>query len=69
MIDADAVKIARQLYLDLSKKGSLGMADWRVCDVYNLAAADLRQVIAASNGHLRLRPPGIVEAMKLETKG
>jgi hypothetical protein len=68
MIDADAVKIARQLYLDLSKKGSLGMVDWQVCDRYCLSAADLRAVIVASNGHLRLRPPGILEAVKLETK-
>ena len=64
MTNADAVKIARQLYLDLSKKGSLGMVDWQVCDRYCLSAADLRDVIAASTGHLRLRPPGILEAIK-----
>jgi len=68
MIDAEAVKIARQLYLDLSKKGSLGMVDWQVCDRYCLSAADLRDVIIASAGNLRLRPPGILEAVKLETK-
>jgi hypothetical protein len=68
MTAPDHTAIARQIYREL-KASSCGMADWRVCDVYNLAAADLRQVIAASNGHLRLRPPGIVEAMKLETKG
>ena len=66
MIDADAVKIARQLYLDLRKKGSLGMVDWQVCDRYCLSAADLRDVIIASNGHLRIRKPGILEAMKPE---
>ena len=68
MIDAEAVKIARQIYRDLSGKGTFGMVDWQVCDRYGLSAVDLRAVIIASNGHLRLRPPGIVETMKLETK-
>jgi hypothetical protein len=66
MTDAEAVKVARQLYRDLSGKGSLGMVDWRVCDRYCLSAADLRAVIIASNGHLRVRPPGIIEAVKPE---
>jgi hypothetical protein len=67
MTDADAVKIARQLYRDLSGKGPLGMVDWQVVDRYGLSAADLRDVIAASAGHLRMRPPGIIEAIKSET--
>jgi hypothetical protein len=66
MTDADAVKVARQLYRDLSGKGTLGMVDWQVCDHYCLSAADLRDVIIASNGHLRVRPPGIIEAVKPE---
>ena len=67
MTDAESVKIARQIYRDLSGKGSLGMVDWQVCDRYCLSAADLRDVIAASAGHLRHRPPGIIEAVKPET--
>lgn len=67
MVD-DAAVIARQLYRDLSMKGPLGMVDWQVCDRYCLSAADLRDVIIASDGHLRMRPPGILEAVKLETK-
>jgi hypothetical protein len=67
MTDAEAVKVARQIYRDLSGKGSLGMVDWQVCDCYCLSAADLRAVIAASAGHLRLRQPGILEAIKPET--
>jgi len=68
MTDAEAVKVARQLYRDLSKKGQLGMVDWQVCDCYWLSAADLRDVITASAGHLRVRPPGIIEAVKPETE-
>jgi hypothetical protein len=68
MIDAEAVKIARQIYRDLIDKGTLGMVDWQVCDRYCLSAADLRDVIVASAGHLRLRPPGIIEAVKPETE-
>ena len=68
MTDADALTLARQIYRDLSGKRQLGMVDWQVVEHYGLSAADLRAVIAASNGHLRLRPPGIVETMKLETK-
>ena len=66
MTDAEAVKIARQLYCDLRGKGSLGMVDWQVCDRYCLSAIDLREVIAASAGYLRLRQPGIIEAVKPE---
>jgi hypothetical protein len=68
MIDAAAVKVARQIYRDLSGKGTLGMVDWQVCDRYCLSAADLRTVIAAGVGHLRIRPPGIIEAVKPETE-
>jgi len=68
MIDAEAVKVARQIYRDLSEKGSLGMVDWQVCDRYCLSAVDLRDVIITSNGHLRKRPPGIIEAIKPETE-
>ncbi len=67
MTDTDAVKIARQIYRDLSGKGPLGMVDWQVVEHYGLSAADLRAVIIASNGHLRVRPPGIIEAVKPET--
>ncbi len=66
MTDAEAVKIARQIYRDLRDKGPLGMVDWQVCDRYCLSAADLRAVIIASDGHLRVRPPGILEAIKPE---
>lgn len=66
MTAPDHTAIARQIYRDLAGKGSAGMADWRVCDSYNLAASELRAVIAASDGHLRWRPPGIVESVKLE---
>ena len=66
MIDAEAVKIARQIYRDLSGKGTLGMVDWQVCDRYCLSAVDLRDVIIASAGHLRRRKPGIIEAIKPE---
>lgn len=65
MTDAEAVKVARQIYRDLSGKPH-GMVDWQVCDRYCLSAADLRDVIAASAGHLRLRQPGIIETVKPE---
>ena len=68
MTESDALTIARQLYRDLSDKGTLGMVDWQVCDRYCLSAADLRDVITASAGHLRMRPPGIIEAVKPETE-
>jgi hypothetical protein len=68
MTDAEAVKIARQIYRDLSGKGPLGMIDWQVCDRYCLSAADLRAVIIASSGHLRVRQPGIIEAIKPKTE-
>jgi hypothetical protein len=67
MTESESLSIARQIYRDLSDKGPLGMVDWQVCDRYCLSAVDLRDVIAASNGHLRLRPPGIIEAVKSET--
>ena len=60
--------IARQIYRDLADKGVLGMVDWQVCDRYCLSAADLWAVIIASDGHLRVRPPGILEAIKPETE-
>jgi hypothetical protein len=65
MADDAAVKIARQIYRDLSGKPH-GMVDWQVCDRYCLSATDFRAVIAASDGHLRLRKPGILEAVKPE---
>jgi hypothetical protein len=68
MTDAEAVKIARQIYSDLRNKGPLGMVDWQVCDHYCLSAVDLRAVIIASDGHLRMRPPGILEVIKPETE-
>ena len=67
MAETDALTLARQIYRDLSGKGTLGMVDWQACDRYCLSAADLRDVIIASAGHLRLRPPGIIEAVKPET--
>jgi hypothetical protein len=67
MTESEALTIARQIYRDLSGKGTLGMVDWQVCDRYCLSAVDLRDVIAASAGHLRRRPPGIIEAVKPET--
>jgi hypothetical protein len=67
MTESESLPIARQIYHDLCKKGTLGMVDWQVCDRYCLSAVDLRDVIAASAGHLRLRPPGIIEAVKPET--
>lgn len=63
MTAPDHTAIARQIYRDLAGKPN-GMVDWQACDRYCLSAADLHYVIAASNGHLRLRPPGILEAVK-----
>lgn len=65
MAAPDHTALACQIYRDLKASGC-GMADWRVCDSYNLAASELRAVIAASAGHLRIRPPGILEAVKPE---
>lgn len=66
MTDPDHAAIARQIYRDLAGKGVAGMVDWQVCDRYCLSASDFRAVIEASAGHLRLRPPGILEAVKPE---
>ena len=66
MTEIEAVKVARQIYRDLRGKGLLGMVDWQVCERYCLSAADLRDVIIASNGNLRVRRPGIIEAIKPE---
>lgn len=63
MSQDDPREIARRLYRDLRDKPH-GMVDWQACDRYCLSAADLHAVIAASAGHLRLRPPGILEAVK-----
>lgn len=62
----DHTAIARQIYRDLKGKPH-GMVDWQACDRYCLSCADLRQVIAASAGNLRLRPPGILEVVQAET--
>ncbi len=67
MTESESLTLARKIYFDLRVKGPLGMVDWQVCDRYCLSAVDLRAVIAASDGHLRVRPPGIVEAVKPET--
>ena len=64
MTAPDHTAIARQIYRDLAVRGKAGMVDWQVCDRYCLSASDFRAVIEASNGHLRLRQPGILEAVK-----
>lgn len=66
MTAPDHTAIARQIYRDLAGKGTAGMVDWQVCDHYGLSASDFKAVIAASAGYLRLRPPGILEAVKPE---
>ena len=64
MTDDEAIKTARKIYGDLIVKGSIGMVDWRVYEFYNLSSVDLRKVISASSGHLRMRQNGILEAIK-----
>ena len=62
----DATAIARRLYADISKTVTRSLTAEAVLDRYSLFGASLDAVIAASNGYLRLRSPGFVEAIRQE---
>lgn len=61
---SDPRDLARRIYADLAKTAVRSLPTEQVGMTYGLWGDGLKRVIDASNGWLKLRSPGMVEAVK-----
>lgn len=62
----DPLTTARRIYAELDKTATRSLPTEQVGMTYGLWGDGLDRVIAASCGHLRIRWPGLLEAVKTD---
>ncbi|MER2528041.1 MAG: hypothetical protein ABTR07_08955 [Candidatus Competibacter denitrificans] len=58
-----ATQMARRIYADLSQSPTRSLTTEAAMERYDLWGDGLAPVVAASKGYLRIRPPGLLEAV------
>ena len=64
----DPLTTARQIYAELAKPATRSLPTERAMERWGLWGDGLDCVIAASCGHLRIRPPGLLEAVRTDQR-
>lgn len=63
-----ATQLARRIYADLCQSPTRSLTTEAAMERYDLWGDGLAAVVAASNGYLRIRSPGLLEAVPQESR-